>query len=235
MTDSSDTARTHVLSLCDRTGNMVRPWAEAGYECIVIDVQHDGERVEDLGDGRIRFIESDVRDYDSPDSEYAAAFAFPPCTHLAGSGARWWKEKGLESLAESIELVAACHETLVSLDCPWMLENPVGALSTHWREPDYTFDPCEFDGYTDGDDAYTKKTCLWTGSGFRMPRSDGMPRGDADDRIHKMGPSEDRSDKRAATPMGFARAVFLAQTDERYARPDTLTQQATLTNGGVVN
>lgn len=225
----------HILSLCDRTGNMLRPWAEAGHECIAVDVQHDGESFQEIGDGSIRFVEADVREYQPPKGDYAAAFAFPPCTHLAGSGARWWKDKGLSKLAESIELVAACHETLTELGCPWMLENPVGALSTHWREPDHTFDPCEFDSYTDDDNAYTKRTCLWTGGGFRMPRADGIPRDDADDRIHKMAPSEDRADKRAATPMGFARAVYLAHTDEQFARPETLTRQVALTDGGDTN
>jgi len=29
-----------VLSLCDRTGNMVKPWAEAGTQCVIVDIQH---------------------------------------------------------------------------------------------------------------------------------------------------------------------------------------------------
>jgi 2-keto-3-deoxy-L-rhamnonate aldolase RhmA len=29
-----------VLSLCDRTGVMVEPWAEAGYKCVIVDIQH---------------------------------------------------------------------------------------------------------------------------------------------------------------------------------------------------
>ena len=52
-----------------------------------------------------------------------------------------------------------------------MLENPVGVLSSYWRKPDHTFDPCDYGGYLNpAGDAYTKKTCLWTGGGFIMPK-----------------------------------------------------------------
>ncbi|MCO2667129.1 hypothetical protein FA313_33795, partial [Pseudomonas aeruginosa] len=33
--------------LFDRTGNMARPWADAGYRCICFDVQHVGRTVRD--------------------------------------------------------------------------------------------------------------------------------------------------------------------------------------------
>lgn len=224
---TAETWRPYVLSLCDRTGNMVRPWAEAGYRCIAVDIQNDGH-LESVGYGSIHYVEADVREFEPAEGEYEAAFAFPPCTHLAGSGARWWKDKGLSALAEAIELVGACHETISSLECPWMLENPVGALSTHWRSPDWTFDPFEFNGYTDEDNAYSKKTCLWAGGGFRMPVRDGVDRSAADDRIHTMAPGEDRADQRAATPMGFARAVLLAHESDAYARHECPGDQTTL-------
>lgn len=210
---------------------MVRPWAEAGYNCIAVDVQHDGERVEQVGDGQIRYVEADVREWEPPSGEYRIAFGFPPCTDLAVSGARWFQEKGLRTLADAIDLVGACRETLVELECPWMLENPVSTLSTHWRKPDWRFDPYEYDGFTDRDEAYTKETWLWTGGGFRMPRTDGVDADEADDRIHKMPPSEERSDRRAETPSGFARAVYLAhEHPEEYARAESDgSEQAQLT------
>jgi len=183
-----------------------------------------------VGDGAIVFVEADVREYEPPTVDYAAGFGFPPCTDLAVSGARWFQEKGLRTLAEALDLVGATQETLAKLDAPWMLENPVSVLSTHWREPDYRFDPFEYTGYTDADEAYSKETWLWTGDGFRMPVTDGVSYDDADDRIHKMPPSDDRADKRAATPMGFARAVYLAHHDEDYARSDTGHEQTDLTD-----
>lgn len=226
---SPDGDAMHVLSLCDRTGNMGQPWAEAGHICIAVDLAHDGVSVEQVGSGCIVYVESDVRDYDPPAVEYAAAFAFPPCTDLAVSGARWFKEKGLSALAEAIEQVAVCQETLESLDCPWMLENPKSTLSTHWRKPDYAFDPYEYAHYTGRDECYSKETWLWTGNGFRMPVTDGVDATRADDRIHKMGPSKHRSEKRSETPMGFARAVYLAHKEpEQYARDGTGQEQVNL-------
>jgi len=222
-----------VVSLCDRSGNMVKPWAAGGgYECHAVDL-HAEERTRSVGDGVIHHVQADVREWEPPADDVRIGFGFPPCTDLAVSGARWFSEKGLSALAEAIELVAACRDTLDELACPWMLENPKSTLSTHWRSPDYRFHPYEFDGYTGRNERYTKDTWLWTGGGFRMPRIDGVREHEADDRIHKMPPSKDRSEKRSKTPTGFARAVFLAhEQPEEYAVPGTGTEQVTLGDGG---
>jgi hypothetical protein len=119
------------------------------------------------------------------------------------SGARWFEDKGLEALHDSLGLVIACKRICEASGAPWMLENPVGMLSSYWRKPDYTFQPWQYG------DTYTKKTCLWTGGGFVMPaawqrtKPDGMTA-----TIHLMPPSADRGDRRSVTPAGFARAVF---------------------------
>jgi len=221
-----------VVSLCDRTGNMVRPWARAGHECVAVDVENEDSTLQ-VGDGAIHYRNADVREFDAPD-DARMAFAFPPCTDLAISGARWFQEKGLRRLADAIDVVGACHEILTELGCPWMLENPMSTLSTHWREPDHKFDPYQFDGYTDSDEAYTKETWLWTGGGFRMPAPrTTVERDDADDRIHKMPPSEDRSDRRAETPTGFAEAVHAVHELDAPAQSNS-TEQARLpaTDGG---
>ncbi|MEK9752548.1 MAG: hypothetical protein VW338_04965, partial [Rhodospirillaceae bacterium] len=88
--------------------------------------------------------------------------------------------------------------------------NPVGTLSSYWRDPDHTFHPSDFTGFELGDN-YSKRTCLWTGGGFVMPEpcpAENMPA--PDDRIHKAAPSPDRAAFRSATPAGFAEAVFRA-------------------------
>jgi hypothetical protein len=195
-----------VLSLYDYSGNMVRPWAEAGHECYAVDIKHDDEDAELVGDGEIRYVEANVLDYLPPRANYSMVFAFPPCTNLAVSGARWFKDKGLSGLSDGIEMVERARRIAEWADAPYMIENPVSTLSTYWREPDYTFQPYEYDGYTENDEAYSKKTCLWTGNGFEMPDEKAVD--EYDDRIHKMAPSEERSEKRSETPMGFARAVF---------------------------
>lgn len=199
-----------VLSLFDHSGNMVRPWARAGYECICVDVQHDGTSEEPVGDGIIYFVEADIREYLPPRTNFEMVFAFPPCTNLAVSGARWFEQKGIGGLASGLELVERAKRLCEWSGAPWMLENPVSTISSYWREPDHTFHPFEFDPYADDDEAYRKKTCLWTGGGFEMPEPHPDAPDDGDDRIHKMAPSEDRGNQRSVTPLGFARAVFEA-------------------------
>lgn len=192
-----------VLSLCDRTGVMVAPWLEAGYECWIVDLQHPkGE----TRDGRLVRVGADlVRGWLPPRREVVAAFAFPACTNLSASGARWFQSKGLRGLIDGLELVERCREILEWTDAPWMLENPVGTLSTYWRKPDYTFQPWQYG------DLYTKKTCLWTGNGFVMPAAiHGVEPEGVKPLIHHMPPSADRGDKRSITPAGFAQAVFNA-------------------------
>lgn len=197
-----------VLSLFDYTGNMVRPWAEAGYRCIVVDIQHPAG--ETILAPNITRVGADVRRWLPPRSEYAAVFAFPPCTHLAVSGARWFSGKGLHALADSVELFARAAEVCEWAGAPYLIENPVSTISTYWRKPDHAFDPCDYAGYEGGEsDTYTKKTCLWTGGGFRMPDRRRMDPVQGS-KMHLLPPSDERANLRSATPMGFARAVFEA-------------------------
>jgi hypothetical protein len=198
-----------VVSLFDKTGNMVRPWAEAGYECVCYDIAHDRPRFESVGAGSIMFVPFDLM-HRAPivAGRIAIVFAFPPCTHLAVSGARWFQGKGLRALAESVQMFATAAEFAEASGAPYMIENPVSTISTYWRKPDHTFHPYEYTGFCLNDN-YTKKTCLWTGGGFVMPEPEiNHYLGEPDNRIHAAPPSDERADFRSATPMGFARAVF---------------------------
>jgi len=223
-----------VLSLCDRSGNACRPWAEQGYHCLAVDVQHNGRHGERVGDGSIQYIEADVRQWRPPaDADVVFGMAWPPCTDLAVSGAKHFQEKGLSALGDAIKTVGACAELLESVGAPWFVENPVSTLSTHWREPDHTFNPGEYAGYTPRDESYHKRTCLWTSDGFRMPAAEpAKPRDEWDERIHRMPPGDGRADKRAETPMGFARAVRQANDPAASERPELYreTTQQTLTH-----
>jgi hypothetical protein len=196
-----------VLSLCDRTGIMVQPWLEAGHEAVTVDLlpspfEHP-RRVHIVGDVRaVQSMQADI------------VFAFPPCTHLASSGARWFRDKGLGSLIEGLEVVEACRRICEAIGAPYMIENPVGQLASWWRDPDYTFHPVHYAGYAEDPEAelYTKKTCLWTGNGFVIPdRKPGEPT--LGSLMHRLPPSEDRADRRSVTPKGFAMAVFLANAE----------------------
>jgi hypothetical protein len=191
-----------VLSLCDRTGNMVRDWAQAGYECWCVDLQHEGDEVRD----GIRFIKANVLRF-LPPKNTLAVFAFAPCTNTAVSGARWFAEKGLYGLADSLDVVARCVAICEWSGSPWMLEHPVSTLSTHWRKPDYYFHPWNFG------DLEQKKTCLWTGGGFKMPDFEHIEKPEGvRQSVWKMPPSDNRGDLRAETFPGFARAVFEANS-----------------------
>ena len=198
-----------IISLCDYTGNMVKPWAEAGYECICVDTQHSIRQ--DRQEGNILYTWGDVRSW-IPDNLDDIAFiaAFPPCTHLTSAGARDWEKKGLYLLNDAIGLVAACLRICQMSGAPYFIENPVGRLSTMWKKPDHAFHPHEYAGYLENPEpeAYTKKTCLWTGGGFVMPpkRSVAPVLGS---KMHLLPPSADRANIRSATPKGFANAVFL--------------------------
>lgn len=203
-------SRGNILSLCDRTGNMVRPWINAGYHAVTVDMQHASAEP-----GRSHIV-TDVRLF-SLVAPFAAVFAFPPCTHFAVSGARWWKDKGLATLIGALEIFEACRRICEDSGAPWMIENPVGSINTitdmYWRGPDQSFDPCDYG------DPYTKRTMLWTGGGFVMPSV--VKPGDMFDaptwveptegsKMHRLPPSAARADLRSETPMGFAEAVFRA-------------------------
>lgn len=198
-----------VLSLCDLTGNACKPWAEAGYECLTVDIQHPSGVGESVGN--IRKVGADVTRFCPPlGRSIAFVFAFPPCTNLAVSGARWFRDKGLDGLVDALSVVAACKRICEASGAPYLLENPVSTLSTYWRKPDYVFDPCDYAGYLENPEkeAYTKKTCLWAGGGFVMPPERGV-KATLGSKMHLMPPSAERANLRSVTPAGFSRAVFL--------------------------
>ncbi len=152
-----------MLSCFDHSTVMAQPWAEAGYLCYCVDINHPAglER-----HGNIVTLGADIEKwYPVLNQPWSFGAFFPPCTHLAVSGARWFQGKGLRSLSEAIGLVAVAAEIAEALGCPYLIENPVSTLASYWRKPDHTFDPCDYG------DGWTKKTCLWTGGALScLPR-----------------------------------------------------------------
>lgn len=197
--------------LCDLTGNMARPWAEAGIRCYCVDIQHSIRR--DRVEGNIHYVWGDVRSWRPPEgARIVFGAAFTPCTDVAGSGSRDFAKKGGYLLRDAIEMFEAARQSLAFSGAPYMLENSVGVLSSipHIGRPNYYFDPYEYTGYCPADN-YTKKTCIWAGNGFVMPKPHrDLSLGEPDDRIHKATPGPDRANFRSATPMGFSRAAFEA-------------------------
>jgi len=229
-----------VLSLFDYTGVAGRPWAEAGYSVLNCDIQHAGPTHHQ---NNAHFINWDVTS--PPDRALAKGVdaglisMFPPCTDLASSGARHWKakaERDPDFQKKAMDMVMWGVEIAEAIGCPWYLENPRGRVSTLWRKPDLTFDPCDYGGYLpEGEphplwpdyiapqDAYTKLTCIWHGGGFVVPekkpvepimetavRADGTTT--SSNRAWKKlgGKSLKTKNIRSATPRGWAQAVFEA-------------------------
>ena len=111
-----------IISLCDKTGNMVKPWAEAGFTCYCVDIQHSIRR--DRVEGNIRFVWGDARSWTPPDEirgRIAMLFAFPPCTHLSSSGARDHLKKGGYMLADALQIFDSCYMAGVYSGAPFMV------------------------------------------------------------------------------------------------------------------
>ena len=175
--------RKIILDLCGGTEAWSQPYKEAGY------------------DTRVITLPDDVRLYYPPDNVYGI-LAAPPCTHLAGSGARWWSSKGEQALLEALSIVDACLRIiLVSKPIFWCLENPVGRLIHYLGQPVMYFQPCEYG------DPYTKKTCLW--GSFNIPTQHKVKPIEGG-KIWRMPPSPNRAELRSITPEGFARAFYEA-------------------------
>lgn len=138
--------------------------------------------------------------------DWDMVLAFPPCTHLAVSGARWFEQKrrdGRQQRAIGLFLAftALDHVPRVAI------ENPVGIMSTLYRKPDQVIQPWQF-GHPE-----TKATCLWLkGLPPLAPTNDVHAEmealGDAEaHRIHHMPPSPERAALRSKTYAGVARAM----------------------------
>jgi hypothetical protein len=123
--------------------------------------------------------------------------AFPPCTDLCVSGARWFKEKKEDGRQQkSIEFFMK----FTYIDFPLIaIENPIGIMSTKYRKPDQIIQPYQF-GHPE-----TKATCLWLkGLPKLEPTNIVKP---TENRIWKMPPSKDRSKLRSKTFPGIAKAM----------------------------
>lgn len=180
-----------ILSLCDHSGNWSRPYEEAGYEVLRVDLQ-DGQDVR-----LIRHLGRPVH----------GILAAPPCDHFAASGARWWAAKGEQAVLDGLAVVDACLRA-VAIYRPewWALENPVGRLRHFLGPPAFTFNPCDFG------DPYTKRTHLWGHFTPPVPIVSAQARrpvaATLGSKMHRM--SSSRKNERSETPAGFARAFHEA-------------------------
>lgn len=128
--------------------------------------------------------------------------AFPPCTDLAVSGARYFAQKvadGRQQAAVDFFMMFA------EADCPKIaIENPIGIMSSRWRKPDQIIQPWQF-GHGE-----TKATCLWL-KGLPLLTPTEIVEG-REHRMWRMPPSSDRAKLRSKTYPGIARAMAVQWT-----------------------
>jgi len=146
--------------------------------------------------------EGDVRDI--LENGFDLMIAHPPCTHLAVSGARWFKDKQ-EEQKEALDFVR------LLLDAPIekiALENPISIISSRIRKPNQIIQPWQF-GHPE-----SKSTCLWLKNLPNLEPTNVLPlpgsgrwNNQTPSGQNKLGPSEDRWKIRSATYQGIANAM----------------------------
>ena len=94
------------------------------------------------------------------DGKWDMIIAFPPCTYLTVTGNRWFNverygEKAVQRHKDREDAIKF-FMAFADADCPRIaIENPVGIMSSTWRQPNQIINPYEFG------DPFEKKTCLW--------------------------------------------------------------------------
>ncbi len=121
--------------------------------------------------------------------------AHPPCTHLAVSGARWFKDK-VEEQKEAIKFFMALVDAPIAKIA---IENPISIMSRRYRKPDQIIQPWQF-GHGE-----TKATCLWLKDLPLLKPSNVVDGREA--RVHMMPPGPNRWKERSRTFQGIADAM----------------------------
>jgi hypothetical protein len=174
-----------VLIACEYSGAVRDAFLRAGHDalsCDLLPTDVPGPHYQ----GDVRDILADGWDL---------MIAHPPCTHLAVSGARWFKDKQVEQ-AEALDFV----RLLLAAPIPRIaLENPVSVISSRIRKPDQIIQPWQ---YGHGE---TKATCLWLKGLPPLVPTDIVE--GREPRIHRLPPSPDRWKIRSATFPGIAAAM----------------------------
>jgi hypothetical protein len=141
--------------------------------------------------------------------EWDMMICHPPCTHLAVSGARWFKDK-LEEQTQALWFVSS----LLNAPVPRIaLENPISIISSRIRKPDQIIQPWQF-GHGE-----VKATCLWLKNLPKLIPTNIVEGRHA--RVHLMPPGPDRWKERSRTMTGIAEAMA-----EQWGSLDQLAEAA---------
>lgn len=174
-----------VLIACEFSGTVREAFAKLGHDawsCDLLPTELPGNH-----------YQGDVRDIIN--SGWDLMIAHPPCTHLAVSGARWFKFKNKEQY-EALKFI----EELMNAPIPHIaIENPVSIISSIFRKPEQIIQPWMF-GHGE-----TKATCLWL-KGLPKLKPTNQVEG-RENRVHRLPPSKDRWKERSKTFPGIAKAM----------------------------
>lgn len=178
-----------VLVACEFSGVVRRAFRERGHDAWSCDLLP-------AEDGSPFHIQGNVLDSLACNGDFwDLMIAHPPCTHLAVSGARWFKDKQAEQQL-ALDFVAC----LLACDVPRIcLENPVSIISSRIRKPDQIIQPWMF-GHGE-----TKATCLWLKNLPKLEPTKIVEGRTA--RVHRMPPGPDRWKERSRTLTGIAEAM----------------------------
>jgi hypothetical protein len=185
-----------VLVACEFSGTVRRAFTARGHDawsCDLLPSEHPGQHLQ--RDVRDVMLWTDGGEWRNESSYWDLMIAHPPCTHLAVSGARWFKEKAVEQ-AEALEFVR------LLLDAPIpriALENPISIISSRIRKPEQVIQPWQF-GHGE-----TKATCLWL-KGLPNLQPTNIVEG-REARVHRMPPGPNRWKERSRTFSGIAEAM----------------------------
>ena len=136
--------RLKILVACEESDQVRGQFEKMGFDAWSCDLQPNRN-------SKAKHYQGNVFDILSED--WSALIAFPPCTHLAVSGAAWFEEKRQDGRQkEAVEFFMALTNAKIEHIA---IENPIGIMSTYFRKPDQIIHPFYF-----GDEV-KKATCLW--------------------------------------------------------------------------
>lgn len=184
-----------ILIACEYSGEMRHAFAKWDRDSTVISVDLlPTEKPCNLGNEY--HIQGDVLDI-IREEQWDMMIAFPPCTDICISGARWFPKKiasGQQQIA--IDFFMEMINAPINKIC---VENPVGIMSTIYRKPDQIIQPWMFDH------GETKATCLWL-KNLPLLTPTNIVEG-REHRIHNMAPSPTRGKDRSKSYTGIAEAM----------------------------
>lgn len=177
-----------IAVICEYSGRVRDAFIRRGHDAISFDLLD----TESPGPHEIGDVTLKPQEYWE---QFDIIICHPPCTHLAVSGARWFKGKVLEQ-AKALSFVRWCFNLPVRKLC---VENPVSIISSHFGKPQQIIQPWQF-GHGE-----TKTTCLWL-IGLPLLKPTNIVEG-REQRIHLMPPGPDRWKERSRTYQGIANAM----------------------------